>query len=118
MHKLKIIVCAILTLSGSITSAQEVIDLSSGKKIAGKVSGDVSQELKDKKTGNRTVFNVNKPSVTIFKPSPTTSNGVAVLVCPGGAFHILDIDNEGFTVAKLLVEKGYTAVVLQYSVCR
>lgn len=115
MHKLKLAVCAILTLFGSVASAQEVIDLSSGKRIAEKVPGDISQEIADKKTGNRTVYNVNKPSIAIFKPTAEKSNGVTLLICAGGAFHILDIDNEGYNVAKVLISKGYTAIVLKYS---
>lgn len=112
----RFIFSGVLSLMISITSAQEVIDLSSGKAITQKVSGDKSQEISDKKTGNRTVYNVNKPSLTIYKPLPEKSNGIALLVCPGGAFHVLDIDNEGYNVAKLLAAQGYTAAVLQYSI--
>jgi acetyl esterase/lipase len=37
-----------------------------------------------------------------------------MIVAPGGAFHILSIDNEGFAVARKLNEMGITAFVLKY----
>lgn len=97
-----------------VSFGQDVIDLNSGKKIEIKVAGDNEQVMVDKKTGNRTVFNINKPSLTIYKPAAEKSNGIAMIVCPGGAFHVLDIDNEGYNVAKILVEHGYTAILLKY----
>jgi hypothetical protein len=42
------------------------------------------------------------------------ANGAAVVICPGGAFHALSIDSEGFDVARWLVQKGVTAFVLKY----
>jgi acetyl esterase/lipase len=110
----KLLFCFVLIFTSYRIFAQQVIDLSTGKEITTKVAGDHEQVVQDKKTGNRTIFNVNKPSVSIYKPSPGKSNGVAIIICPGGAFHVLDVDNEGFTLAKMLVKNGYTAVVLKY----
>ena len=60
------------------------------------------------------VYNVSKPTLTVYLPSKGTANGTAVIVAPGGAFHILSIDNEGIDVAKWLNERGITAFVLKY----
>lgn len=59
-------------------------------------------------------YNVSKPTLTAFIPAKGTENGTAVIVAPGGAFHILSIDNEGIDVAKWLNERGITAFVLKY----
>lgn len=66
----------------------------------------------------RIVYNVSKPSLTAFLPAAGTANGTAVIVAPGGAFHILSIDNEGVEVAKWLNERGIAAFVLKYRVVK
>jgi acetyl esterase/lipase len=62
----------------------------------------------------RIVYNVANPSLTVFKAAPTLANGSAVVVCPGGGFHALSIDSEGFDVARWLTAKGVTCFVLKY----
>jgi len=42
------------------------------------------------------------------------ANGTAIIVAPGGAFHILSIDSEGYAVAKWLNSRGIAAFVLKY----
>ena len=64
------------------------------------------------------VYNVVKPSLEIYLPDPSISNGTAVIICPGGAFHILSIESEGTDVAKWLNKKGVTAFVLRYRLVR
>jgi acetyl esterase/lipase len=64
--------------------------------------------------GVMTVYNVAHPTLTIFSPNPETSNGTAVIVCPGGGFHFLAIDHEGANIANMLTKKGITVFVLKY----
>ena len=66
----------------------------------------------------RVVYNVSKPTLTVFQPEEGKANGTAVIIAPGGAFHALSIDSEGFDVAKWLVEKGVTCFVLKYRIAR
>src|SRR6188474_3453805 len=61
-----------------------------------------------------TVYNVVNPTLTVFSPDPSIANGTAVIICPGGGFHFLAIENEGNEVAKWLIKKGITAFVLKY----
>jgi predicted peptidase len=60
------------------------------------------------------VYNVVKPTLTLFKPEAGRANGTSVVICPGGGFHALSINSEGFDVAKYLVDKGVTCFVLKY----
>lgn len=60
------------------------------------------------------VFNVSKPTLTVFSPEEGKANGTSVIICPGGAFRALSINSEGFDVAKWLVKKGVTCFVLKY----
>ncbi|WP_049974491.1 alpha/beta hydrolase [Azospirillum sp. B4] len=58
--------------------------------------------------------NVSTPSLLVFQPPAALANGTAVIVAPGGGFHMLSIENEGIAVAKWLNSLGVTAFVLRY----
>jgi acetyl esterase/lipase len=60
------------------------------------------------------VYNVTKPSLTVFTPDPSIANGTSIVICPGGGFFALSINSEGYDVAKWLVKKGVTCFVLKY----
>jgi len=62
----------------------------------------------------RIVYNVSHPTITAFIPDSVVANGTAIIICPGGAFQILSIDQEGEEVALWLNMKGITAFVLRY----
>lgn len=59
--------------------------------------------------------NVSEPTITIYRPAKNDS-GCAVLVCPGGAYHILAMDLEGTEVCDWLNSIGVTGVLLKYRV--
>lgn len=61
-------------------------------------------------------INVVVPTVTVFKPATGTANGTALIVAPGGAFHFMVMEKEGYTVARWLAKQGVTAFVLKYRV--
>ncbi|WP_218127052.1 alpha/beta hydrolase [Catalinimonas alkaloidigena] len=61
-----------------------------------------------------TVFNVVNPTLTVFPADPGVATGASVIICPGGGFHFLAIDNEGNDAARWLAKKGITAFVLKY----
>lgn len=63
--------------------------------------------------GGRRVSKVSKPTLTAFFPPEGTSNGAAVIICPGGGYVRLSIDREGYDVAKVLNDWGITAFVLK-----
>lgn len=60
------------------------------------------------------VRNVQDATLTVYRPDPAKANGTAVIVAPGGAFHMLSIENEGEAVAQWLNSLGVTAFVLRY----
>ncbi|MBL7037496.1 MAG: alpha/beta hydrolase [Pirellulaceae bacterium] len=62
--------------------------------------------------------NVTKPTITVYKPDPQKDTGTAVLICPGGGYHILAMDLEGTEVAEWLNSIGVTGIVLKYRVPR
>ncbi len=64
--------------------------------------------------GSSLVRNVTQPTLTVFLPSPSTANGTAVIVCPGGGFYFLSWESEGTEVAQWLSAHGVAAFVLKY----
>jgi len=83
--------------------------------------GKIAEEKLTKKAGTEivtSITNVTKPTLTLYRPSPETSNGVAVVVCPGGGYNNLAWDHEGDQVGRWLNTLGVTAVVLKYRVPR
>ena len=103
----------LLVLAGTFSAyAQQVIPL-----YQGKAPGSESWNWSEKETsqsGTRFVYNVTTPTLTAYLPAPGTATGTAVVVCPGGGFHLLDINNEGTNVAKWLQARGVAAFVLKY----
>jgi acetyl esterase/lipase len=62
------------------------------------------------------ITSVTDPTLIVFKPKASLNNHAGVIVCPGGGYHILAVDLEGYEVAKWLNKLGFTAFVLQYRV--
>ncbi len=59
--------------------------------------------------------NVSVPTLTVYSPKGKNT-GAAVVVFPGGAYHILAIDLEGTEVCDWLNGVGITCVLLKYRV--
>lgn len=59
------------------------------------------------------VANVSIPTITPVLPAGAPT-GVAAIIAPGGGFHALSIQSEGFLVAERLAEVGITSFVLAY----
>jgi len=61
------------------------------------------------------VGRVTEPTLTLYSPTGTNT-GIAVLVFPGGAYHQLAIDHEGFEVCGWLASRGITGILVKYRV--
>ena len=79
---------------------------------------DLSDETPTLVAGQRIIrlANVSKPDIAIYKPSKEIDTGAAVVICPGGGYHILAYDLEGTEVAQWLNTIGVTGIVLKYRV--
>jgi acetyl esterase/lipase len=91
----------------------------------GKAPGE-KEGLGDEKTTShkhgdtpiRIVENVSRPTLAVYRPTPDKDTGAAVLICPGGGYHVLAIEHEGEQVATWLNSLGVTGIVLKYRVPR
>jgi acetyl esterase/lipase len=59
---------------------------------------------------------VSDPTITVYEPPENRNSGVAVVVFPGGGYHILAMDLEGTEVCQWLNSLGVTGVLLKYRV--
>jgi acetyl esterase/lipase len=88
----------------------------------GEIEGEVGEEeYRAPKPGSNDVLriaNVSEPTISLFKPRASKSNGTTVIVCPGGGYNILAYEHEGTQVCEWLNDLGVTAVLLKYRVPR
>jgi acetyl esterase/lipase len=97
-----------------VAAQEEIIELYNG--IApGSEDWNWTEQMQNNDFLNTSlVYNVVKPTLTVFRADESTANGTAVIICPGGGFHFLAIDYEGYDVAEWLSKNGITAFVLKY----
>jgi len=111
---MKINIVALLVLCITVSEAQKVIPLYSGK-VPGSENWDWEEaEMYSDLWQTQVVYNVSMPTLTAYLPPAHNASGTAVVICPGGAFHALSINSEGIDVAKWLNSKGVAAFVLKY----
>jgi len=93
--------------------AQSPISLYTGS-IPNSIATDLKETTITLPNGGIRVANVVQPTLQVFRPAKNKANGTAVIICPGGGYVRLSMDNEGSDVAKRLTELGVTAFVLKY----
>jgi acetyl esterase/lipase len=64
--------------------------------------------------GEGRVRNVVVPTLTVVAPAPAGRTGAAVVIAPGGGFHMLSWTSEGLGLARWFADRGVTAFVLKY----
>lgn len=72
------------------------------------------QEVRD--NGMVIVSEISVPALLIFRPEKPAPSRTAVIIFPGGGYHINAIKHEGLDIAKQLNEWGVTAFVVKYRI--
>ena len=83
--------------------------------------GDIDSEkveLPDEEDGIARMRNVSRPTITVRRPEGHEDRTPAVLVCPGGGYHILAFEHEGTEIVQWLNSLGVTGILLKYRVPR
>ncbi|UAY50926.1 alpha/beta hydrolase [Ferruginibacter albus] len=101
----------ILLLMTTIASSQSVEEIALYKEVPNSIKTGI-KERTIYVDSTRRIYDVTNPAIT--KYTPNNPNGMAIIICPGGGYQRLSIDNEGTHVAKFLNEFGITAFVLKY----
>ncbi|MFD1258459.1 alpha/beta hydrolase [Mucilaginibacter terrae] len=66
------------------------------------------------KTVNSRASKVSNPVLIPFVPEKGKANGAAIVICPGGGYSFLSMENEGYAIARKFNEIGVTAFILKY----
>jgi acetyl esterase/lipase len=64
--------------------------------------------------GNNHAKMVTDPELIPYFPAKGKANGTAIIICPGGGYANLSMENEGFSIARKFVETGITTFILKY----
>jgi predicted peptidase len=114
MQKIFSLLLACLFIQLELDAQEKIIPLYDGM-AAGSENWNWSEAVNENNAWKtKVVYNVSKPTLSVFTPEAGKANGTSVIICPGGGFRALSIDSEGFDVAKWLVKKGVTCFVLKY----
>ncbi len=60
------------------------------------------------------ISKVSEPTLTVFLADAKITNGTSVVIFPGGGYHHLSINKEGYKIANWLNTLGISAFVLKY----
>ncbi len=60
------------------------------------------------------ITNITEAELLIYEADREKATGQAVVICPGGGYMLVSMDNEGTLLAEWLAENGITAAVLTY----
>lgn len=105
----KIILTALLAAAVSTAGAQQY-DIPLWKDGPAESNGLTGPE---EAGANGRVANISEASVAIW-PAAAPSNGIAVVICPGGGYAYEATEHEGRLFAEWLSSQGVTAAVLKY----
>ena len=110
MRSLLIILFLVLA---ALCSEQKEIHLYDGRIPNSKDPGSATGVIFNNEVDN-IAYNVSVPTLTAFLPSKEIANSTAVIICPGGGYHLLVIDREGRYIAREFNKLGIAAFVLKY----
>ncbi|SIT16867.1 Acetyl esterase/lipase [Zobellia uliginosa] len=108
----KITLFIVLAMSVNAFSQDAIIPLWPEDKIPNAVASD-EKEVHEQKDILR-ISKVQEPTIEVYLPSKKNATGQAMLIFPGGGYHILAYDWEGTDVAKFLNSKGIAGIVVKY----
>ncbi|WP_262247795.1 alpha/beta hydrolase [Parapedobacter soli] len=104
------IICMLLV---SYSQAQQRLALYDGAVPNSKPAANRERDEPNAEVDTLT-FRVSTPSLTVFLPPPDKATGTAVIICPGGGYHVLLTKREGSDIAREFNKLGIAAFVLRY----
>jgi len=72
----------------------------------------VTERSQDPALTDRAVYGITRPRLAVFRPR--LPNGAAVMITPGGGYHHVVIDKEGYELGRWLSARGFAVFVLFY----
>lgn len=101
-----------LAMSFSGPAQDTIMHLWPKDKIPNHINSD-EKEIQER-NGILRISKVQNPAIEVYLPAKSNANGQAMLIFPGGGYHILAYDWEGTDIAKFLNGKGVVGIVVKY----
>jgi acetyl esterase/lipase len=80
----------------------------------GNIPNAINCPFKEEKLTTGRIIHVIQPELIAYFPTKPDSLKTAIIICPGGGYQRLAIENEGYDIARALNNMGITAFVLKY----
>lgn len=80
----------------------------------GKIPNAIDCPFVEERLSTGRIVHVINPELIAYLPVKKDSQKTAVIICPGGGYQRLAIENEGYDVAKAFNDMGVAAFVLKY----
>lgn len=103
----------LMAMMGKVYPQDTIIPLWPENKIPNRMVSEEKEELRQGEDLLR-IAKVQEPTIEVYLPAKSNANGQAVLIFPGGGYHILAYDWEGTDIAKFLNGKGIAGIVVKY----
>ena len=112
--KIFTVIILLCLLSVKIKAQPIIINVWNGK-IPGSIeSPRFKEDTVRIENGKIRIAKVINPTVTIYFPEKRKSKCTVVIICPGGGYERLSVDNEGTDIAGWLNQNGITGIILKY----
>ncbi len=108
----RVVLLTVLAMSFNGFSQDTIMPLWPKDKIPNHINSD-EKEI-HKRNGVLRISKVQEPTIEVYLPAKSNSNGQAMLIFPGGGYGILAYDWEGTDIAKFLNGKGIAGIVVKY----
>ena len=110
---MRLLLVILISALAALSSAQNEMPLYDGKIPNSKDPDSATGVIFNNEVDN-IASNVSIPTITVFLPPKEKTNGTAVIICPGGGYHLLVIEREGRNIAREFNKLGIAAFVLKY----
>jgi acetyl esterase/lipase len=113
---MKFFIILLMSLSlMDLVHGQESLPLYPGKIPNSKPSPD-KETREARNNGTVIIGGISIPTITVFLPEKPSASRSAIIIFPGGGYHINAIKHEGLDIAKTLNEWGIAAFVVKYRI--
>jgi acetyl esterase/lipase len=112
-NMMRLIFVLLFTSMTSVIFSQKEIPLYEGKVPNSRTPGKEQTVTYNKEAGGL-MYNVSDPTLTIYLPPADKAGDAAVIICPGGGYHLLVTGREGSDIALEFNKLGVAAFVLKY----
>lgn len=99
----------------SVVQGQESLPLYPGEIPNSKPSPDKEKRVV-RENGMVIIEGISMPTITVFLPKKPSASRSAIIIFPGGGYHINAIKHEGLDIAKKLNDFGIAAFVVKYRI--